>query len=274
MASLIRPHPLLRLHMPRINWHLIGQLTRRDVSAKYRGSLFGLAWSFITPLLMLCVYAFVFSFVFKARWGNRANESQLDFALLLFIGLLIHGFISECLMRAPLLIVQHTNYVKKVVFPLEVLPVAALLSALVQFCIGSAIMLFFVAFAHGGLPLTVLFYPLVIAPFVLLTLGIVWVVSSLGVFVRDLAQATGLFSTVLMFLSPVFYPITALPEQWRPLFQLNPLTFIIEEARAVVFWGQAPDWMGLVLYFAVAALVCGLGLAWFQRTRHAFADVL
>ncbi len=274
MTSLIRPHPLLRLHTLRINWHLIGQLTRRDVSAKYRGSLFGLAWSFITPLLMLCVYAFVFSFIFKARWGNRANENQLDFALLLFIGLLIHGFLSECLTRAPLLIVQHANYVKKVVFPLEVLPVSAMLSALTQFCIGSAIMLVFVAVAHDGLPFTVLFYPLVIAPFVVLMLGVVWVISSLGVFVRDLAQATGLFSTILMFLSPVFYPITALPEQWRPLFQLNPLTFIIEEARAVVFWGQAPNWTGLVFYFAVATLVCGLGLAWFQRTRHAFADVL
>ena len=274
MASLIRPHTLRRLHTPRINWHLIGQLTRRDVSAKYRGSLFGLAWSFITPLLMLCVYAFVFSFIFKARWGNRADENQLDFALLLFIGLLIHGFLSECLMRAPLLIVQHANYVKKVVFPLEVLPVSALLSALTQFCIGSLVMLIFVAYAHEGLPFTVLFYPIVIAPFVLLMLGVVWIVSSLGVFIRDLAQATGLLSTILMFLSPVFYPITALPEQWRPLFQLNPLTFIIEQARAVVVWGQAPYWAGLALYFAVAALVCSLGLAWFQRTRHAFADVL
>ena len=258
----------------RASLFLIGELTKRDIAVRYRGSFLGLAWAFFNPLLMLSVYAFVFSFVFKTRWAEHAEQGRLDFALLLFIGLLLHGFLSECMTRAPMLIVQNANYVKKVVFPLDIIPLATVAGAAVQLAIGSSIMLVAVAFAHGGLPATALLYPLIIAPLLLIALGVTWFIASLGVFLRDLAQAMTLFSTVLLFLSPVFYPVTALPENFQALFHLNPLTFAIEQSRAVIFWGQLPDLAGWSLYAAAGILVCLGGRYWFSRTRHAFADVL
>ena len=258
----------------RANLFLIGELTKRDIAARYRGSFLGIAWAFFNPLLMLSVYAFVFSFVFKARWAEHAEQGKLDFALLLFIGLLIHGFLSDCMTRAPLLIVQNANYVKKVVFPLDIIPVSTVASAAVQLLIGSAIMLLAVAFAHGGLPATALLYPVIVAPLLLLALGVTWFFASLGVFLRDLAQAMTLFSTVLLFLSPVFYPVTALPTQFQALFHLNPLTFAIEQSRAAIFWGQLPDPVGWLLYATGGLVVCAAGRYWFFRTQHAFADVL
>lgn len=259
-------------------WHnrsLITQMTKREVVGRYKGSIMGLAWSFFNPVFMLAVYTFVFSMVFKSKWGGAAgDESKTQFALVLFVGLIVQGFFAEVLSRAPTLILNNVNYVKKVVFPLEILPVVSIGAALFHSMV-SLVVLFSAFFLFNGyLHWTVLFLPVVLIPIVVAALGFSWWLASIGVFIRDVGQTIGIILTVLMFLSPVFYPIAAVPEKYRYWIMLNPLTFIIEQARAVLVWGNMPDWVGLGIYLLVAVAVALAGFAWFQKTRKGFADVL
>ena len=256
------------------NRHLIVQMTRREVVGRYKGSALGLAWSFLTPILMLAVYTFVFSVVFKARWGTDGDESKTQFALVLFVGMIVHGLFAEVLNRAPGLILSNVNYVKKVVFPLDVLPVIAMGAALFHASISLAVLLIAFALFNGYLHWTIIFVPVVLLPLVILTLGVAWIFASLGVFLRDVGQTVGIITTVMLFLAPIFYPITALPEEIRPWIMANPLTFIIEEARNVLILGRMPHWTGLGMYTLVATAVAWAGFAWFQKTRKGFADVL
>ena len=256
------------------NRHLIVQMTRREVVGRYKGSVLGLVWSFLTPILMLAVYTFVFSVVFKARWGIDTDESKTQFALILFVGLIVHGLFAEVLNRAPSLILSNVNYVKKVIFPLETLPVIAMGAALFHTFISMTVLLIAFVIFNGYLHWTMIFTPLVLLPLVILTLGLAWMLASLGVFLRDVGQTVGIITTVMLFLAPVFYPITALPEEMRPWLMANPLTFIIEEARAVLILGRMPDWSGLGAYTLVATSVSWIGFFWFQKTRKGFADVL
>ena len=256
------------------NRHLIVQMTRREVVGRYKGSALGLAWSFLTPILMLAVYTFVFSVVFKARWGTDGDESKTQFALVLFVGMIVHGLFAEVLNRAPGLILSNVNYVKKVVFPLDVLPVIAIGAALFHASISLAVLLIAFALFNGYLHWTIIFVPVVLLPLVILTLGVAWIFASLGVFLRDVGQTVGIITTVMLFLAPIFYPVTALPEEVRPLIMANPLTFIIEEARGVVILGRMPEWTGLGIYTLAATAVAWAGFAWFQKTRKGFADVL
>ena len=256
------------------NRNLIVQMTRREVVGRYKGSFLGLAWSLLTPILMLAVYTFVFSVVFKARWGTDGDESKTQFALVLFVGMIVHGLFAEVLNRAPGLIVSNVNYVKKVVFPLDVLPVIAMGAALFHASISLAVLLIAFALVNGYLHWTVIFIPVVLLPLVLLTLGVAWIFASLGVFLRDVGQTVGIITTMMLFLAPIFYPITALPEEIRPWIMANPLTFIIEEARGVVILGRMPEWSGLGIYTLAATAVAWAGFAWFQKTRKGFADVL
>ena len=245
----------------------------REVAGRYRGSAAGLAWSLFNPLLMLAVYTFVFSVVFRLRWEG-AGESRVDFAMLVFSGMIVHGLFAECVNRAPTLVLGSPNLVKKVVFPLEILPWASIGSALFHAAVSTLVLVVFIAVERQALPSTVLLFPLVLAPFVLFTAGVCWWLASLGVYVRDVAHVTGVATTVLLFLSPVFYPVSALPEDYRVLFQLNPLSFIIEQAREVLIWGRLPHWGGLALYTLFSLIAAWAGLYWFQRTRRGFADVL
>lgn len=200
----------------------------------------GLTWSFFNPILMLAVYTFVFSVVFKARWGTGGEETKTQFAIILFVGMNIFGLFAETLNRAPTLVTANANYVKKVIFPLEVLPVVAIGAALFHTLIGVAVLLIALVLMTGSIPATALALPLVMVPLLLLSLGLGWILSSLGVYVRDVAQTVGIATTVIMFLSPVFYSVNALPEGYRKILMLNPLTFIIEQARAtVIFWKMA-----------------------------------
>ena len=256
------------------NKNLIGQLTRREVVGRYKGSMIGLAWSFLNPLFMLVVYTFVFSVIFKARWGTGVDESKTQFAVILFIGLIAHGLFAEVLNRASTTIISNTNYVKKVVFPLEVLVAINMGSALFHLAASVIVLLVALVIFNGGLHWTTIFLPLVLMPLIILCMGLSWIIASLGVFVRDMGQAINILTTVMLFLSPVFFPITALPEQLRPVIMFNPLTFIIEQARAVTIWGLLPNWQGLLIYTVVALLVAWAGYAWFQKTRKGFADVL
>lgn len=254
--------------------NLIVQMTRREIVGRYRGSIMGLAWSFFNPILMLAVYTFVFSVVFKAKWGMGAGESQYGFAIALFVGMIVHGLFAEVVNRAPGLILSNVNYVKKVVFPLEILPVVGMGAALFHALISLGVLLAAILLVNGALAWTVIFFPLVALPLVTAILGVAWFLASLGVFVRDVGQTVGIFTTVMMFISPVFYPVSALPEKFQFWLLLNPLTFVIEQSRAVIIFGELPDWSGLTIYAAASLVMAWSGFWWFQKTRKGFADVL
>jgi len=256
------------------NRQLIIQMSKREVVGRYKGSVMGLAWSFFNPLFMLAVYTFVFSSIFKSRWGVGVEESKSQFAVVLFVGMIVHGMFADVLNRAPSLVLSNVNYVKKVVFPLDILPVIAMGSALFHSIVSLCVLLSAFAVFNGFLHWTAVFIPLVLLPLVILTLGVAWVLSSIGVFLRDVAQTIAIITTVMMFLSPIFYPVTAIPEQFRPWIMANPLTFIIEQAREVLIWGHLPDWSGLCVYTVAATVMAWIGYAWFQKTRKGFADVL
>lgn len=257
------------------NRQLITQMIRREVVGRYKGSAMGLAWSFFNPVFMLVVYTFVFSEVFKGRWnGVGEEEGKTMFALILFVGMIVLALFGEVINRAPALILSNVNYVKKVVFPIEILPVVALGAALFHSLISLGVLVAAFAVFNGYLHWTVLLLPLVLLPLVVLVTGLAWILASLGVYLRDVAQTTGIITTVLTFLSPVFYPVTAVPERFRPFIMANPLTFIIEQAREVLIFGHLPNWAGLGIYTAAAIMIAWAGFAWFQKTRKGFADVL
>ena len=281
LSTAINPHsapPTSLVALGKSLWsnrQLIVQMTKREVVGRYKGSAMGLAWSFFNPVFMLVVYTFVFSEIFKSRWGGvGADDSKTQFAVVLFVGMIVLNLFSEVLNRAPGLIVFNVNYVKKVVFPIEILPVIAMGAALFHTLISLCVLLVAFALFNGYLHWTAVFAPFVLLPLVVLALGLSWVLASLGVFLRDVGQTIGLLTTVLMFLSPVFYPVTAVPERFRPFIQANPLTFIIEQAREVLIWGHLPDLAGLGIYTVAATAVAWVGYTWFQKTRKGFADVL
>lgn len=276
----MNPHAPSSLSIPglcrslRQHRHLLASLVRREVVGRYRGSMLGLLWSFFNPLLMLAVYTFVFSIVFKARWHGSANEPRGEFALVLFAGLMMFNFFAECVNRAPTLILTNVNYVKKVVFPLEVLPVVMLGSAGFHLAVSLIVWLAFYVTLFGAPHWTLVQLPLAILPLVLLTLGICWLLAALGVFLRDVAQVVGVATSVLLFLSPIFYPVSALPGPLRALVALSPLTFAVEQSRQVMIWGTSLDWAAWGAHVVGSALAAWLGYACFQKGRKGFADVL
>ena len=280
MTQFINPHQAQPTSMLALfaniigNRRLIYQMIKREIVGRYRGSIFGLAWSFLNPIFMLVIYTFVFSVVFKAKWAGSAADNKAEFALILFAGMIVFGLFSEAVNRAPSLIVNNINYVKKVVFPLEILPIISLGSALFHTLVSLLILLIAFVLVNGFLPWTALYLPLIFAPFILLILGLSWFLASLGVFVRDVGQTVGLLTTILMFVSPIFYPLSSLPQDFQDLIALSPITFIIEQTREVLIFGATPDWTGLFFYVLVSSVVMWLGYIWFQKTRKGFADVL
>ncbi len=252
---------------------LIVQLTLRDIQTRYRGSLLGFFWSFLTPLLMLGVYTFVFGSVFNSRWSNETVDRR-EFALILFCGLTIYGVFAETLSRAPGVLIANPNYIKRVVFPLEILPVTVLGSAIVNGLISLIALLAVVFALTGGLQPTIFLLPIVILPLLLLALGCAWFLSALGVYLRDIGQVVPIAVSALMFLSPIFYPISAVPAGLRPYFALNPVAYVVEDARRVVLWGSYPLWSSFLLNTLIGALFALLGYLWFQKTKRGFADVV
>jgi lipopolysaccharide transport system permease protein len=253
---------------------LIWQFTLREVQGRYRGSYLGILWALITPLFMLIVYTFVFSVIFGAKWTGSESESFMDFALILFSGMIAFNVFSDCVTRAPTLIIGNPNYVKKVVFPLEILPMSVLGSAVIHSLMSLGIVLVGLLLSTGKLYWTLLYLPLVYLPLAALTLGISWLLASLGVFIRDIGNFIGVVITLLFFLTPIIYPISAVPEFLRPVFQLNPLSVIVEDFRRVVMWGQPPDWPWLGGVILLSGLVMLGGYMWFMKIKRAFADVV
>lgn len=252
---------------------LVWQMTERDARARYRGSAGGLFWVAFHPLLMLAVYTFFFTEVFPSRWA-AGGGGRTEFALVLFVGLLLHGLLAEVTLRAPSLIVSNPNLVKKVVFPLDLLPVISLGTALFHFAIGMLIWLVFRVAVEGAPPATAFWLPVVVAPLLMLSLGVSWILASLGVYLRDVNHVVPVLVTVLLFASPVFYSVDALSGVFRVIVLASPLTVPIEQARAVLIHGRAPSAVALGAYTLVAFAVAYAGFVWFQGTRKGFADVL
>ena len=252
---------------------LIISLVQRDVIGRYRGSALGIVWSLVHPMFMLAVYTFVFSVVFQARWDS-GNDSKAEFALVLFAGLIVFNLFAECINRAPSLITSNVNYVKRVVFPLEILPWVVLGSALFHALMSIVVWLLFYAILFGLPKLSILLLPAVVLPLILLTMGLTWFFAALGVYMRDISQVTTIITTVLMFLSPIFYPVSALPKNFQPVLLLNPLAPALEQFRGILMWGEIPSLDLWGLYLAATSAVAYLGFIWFQKTRRGFADVL
>ena len=266
-------NPLSPFVALRRNAPLISQMVKREVVGRYRGSFMGLLWSFFNPLLMLAIYTFVFGVIFKSRWSG-ATTGPFDFAVILFSGLNMSSFFSECANRAPGLIIEHTNFVKKVVFPLETLCWSMVGAALFHLFVSTIVLLLFSLLVRGTVPVTALLFPLVVLAFVPVTVGVSWLLASLGVFLRDLKQAIGVITTALLFLAPIFYPPTTIPPTYQAWALLNPLTVVVNASRDVLVWGESPDWGALGLYVLVGLCFAWVAFAWFQRSRKGFADVL
>jgi len=223
---------------------------------------------------MLMVYTFVFSVVFRANWGEGVGGGKVGFAIIFFSGLIIHALFAECVNRAPTLILSNVNYVKRVIFPVEILSVVAMGTTLFHFAVSLLILLGAMALSGLQFHLTALFLPLVVFPLVFVTLGVTWFMAAMGVYLRDLGHVVGVVTTIMLFLSPVFFPLSAVPEQLRWLIFLNPLTFIIEQTRAVLMQGAAPQWSWLAVYSGFSLLSAWAGFWLFQRTRKGFSDVV
>ena len=234
----------------------------------------GILWSFVFPLLMLVIYTFVFSVVFESKWGTNVGESKVDFAIILFAGMTVFGLFSEVVNRAPGIIVSNVNYVKKVVFPLEIFPIVLLSTAFIQFSISCGILLFAILVFKQIIPWTVVFIPLVVFPLCLISLGLAWILSAVGVYLRDIGQILNVGVTALLFLSPIFYPVSAVPEKFRAMFQYNPLSYIVEDFRRVAIWGQMPHWGNWLLWSGIGLIFSLVGFYLFKKLRKGFADVL
>lgn len=256
------------------NRRLIFSLVKREVLSRYKGSIGGLAWSFLNPLFMLVIYTLVFSVVFKARWGMQVSESKTDFAIILFVGLIIHSFFSECVIKAPLLIIGNSNFVKKVIFPLEALSWVNFGTALFHASISLFVLLCAQLIFNRHIPWTAIYFPLVLIPLFLMTVGLSWFLSATGVYFRDISQITNMVVMVLLFATPVFYPISNLPTAYQDIIRLNPLAFVIEEGRSVLLYGKPLNFYDWSIMMFVCFLVFWIGFIWFQKTRKGFADVI
>lgn len=253
---------------------LIFALTKREIEGRYKGSLFGIFWSVLTPLMMVSVFTFVFGEIFQSKWAGAKSANHLDFAAALFAGLLVYNLFAECIAKAPSLITSNPNYVKKIVFPLEVLSIVAVLAALFHFLVAYAVVIVLVLFSGWELTATVFLTPVIILPFLMLVMGLTWLLSALGVYLRDIGQIISPLLTAMMFLSPVFYPLSSVNPKLQWIYHLNPITFVVEDLRAALLHNLAPNWTEWLIYSVVCAIIMAIGFLFFQRTRKGFSDVI
>jgi lipopolysaccharide transport system permease protein len=255
---------------------LIWELTKREVMGRYRGASFGLLWSLISPFLLLGVYSFAFGSVMKGRWPQSGDQgaNQHSFTLILFVGLIVHGFFSEVIMRGPMLITGNPSYVKRIIFPLDILPWPMILSALFHLVANFLVFLALRLVLEGHIDASAILFPIIILPLVVLAFGVSWLLAALGVYFRDVTQITSVLSTALLFTSSAVMPISSVSPSLRPLFMINPITFIIDQSRNIALWDTMPNWEGLGLYMLLAMSVALVGFTWFMATRRGFADVI
>jgi lipopolysaccharide transport system permease protein len=235
--------------------------------------MLGFIWAFLVPLIMLAVYTFVFSVVFKARW-NINVDNKYQFALLLFSGLICFNIYAECISRSPTLMLECVNYIKKVIFPLEIMPVVILLSALFNAAISFVVLFVFYTIINGMPPISSILIPLALIPLLFIIIGLSWFLSSIGVYMRDITQFISIVITISMFSSPIFFPITAIPERFRYFLYLNPLTIPIEQIRSLLFSTPAIDPRVIGICFGTSWIIAWFGYIWFMKTKKGFADVI
>ncbi len=255
------------------NSFILSQLARAEVLTRYRGSVLGLAWSVLNPLFMLVVYSIVFEFLLKARWAVKTPE-ETPYALALFAGILVHAFFADILTQSTTTVSKNANFVKKIVFPLEVLPVVTVISAVFNLALSLVVFLLAIVFFSNPIHASLLLIPVLFFPFILFVLGMSYMLGAVGVYIKDISQIAGMLSTMFLFLSPVLYPISILPEKIQAIAMLNPLSFIIEQLRVLALTGGAFDWQGYFVYLLFSLLFLSFGYAVFQRTRKGFADVI
>lgn len=251
---------------------LLGGMVRREVLGRYRGSLFGVAWSLVSPLLLLAVFTFAFHELLGARWPGL--DSRAGFAMMVFAGMVLHAMLAEVLVRSPTAVAGQPNFVKKLVFPLTVLPLVTVGAALVHAVIALVVLVLACLVLGPALHWTALLLPLVLLPYLVLLGGLSWMLAALGVYVRDIAQLGGLVATAMLFLSPVFYPLSSVPNAYAGIVALNPLTFVVESTRGLLFDGRLPDPALAAGHSLAALLVAVAGLLLFRRLRPGFGDVL
>ncbi|MBC8074675.1 MAG: ABC transporter permease [Chloroflexales bacterium] len=283
MATLLSARPtrvaqyLNPLHMARSLWaqrDLIRQFVVREVVGRYRGSALGLLWSLVNPLVLLLMYTFLFGVIFQGRWPRRESDSLAEYALIIFCGISAYNIFSEAVGRAPGLVIGVPNYVKKVVFPLEILAVSSLGSALFHGAVSLSLVALGSLLITGRLAWTLPLLPLVALPLVFLALGVGWFLASLGVFVRDIGYTIALVIQVLFFATPIFYAFDSIPPPFSTVIRLNPMSSIVENFRRVILWGELPNWGGWVAWTALTFVIMVFGYAWFMKTKKAFADVI
>lgn len=255
------------------NRSLIGQFVKRETIAKYKGSFLGIFWSIVTPILMIVVYTFVFSQIFNAKWGAEYS-SNLDFALMAYCGLATFSIFSEVVSRAPSLILSNVNYVKKVIFPLDIFSIISIGTALVTAAINYGLVILFELVYKHSVPWTAILLPIVILPMLFLIAGLSWFLSSIGVFIRDIGHAMGIIIQALMLLSPIFYPAEVVPEAFRWFYSINPINYYIENVRNVLILGQIPNPYTFLLQLVIALILMYAGWLWFKKTKSSFADVM
>jgi lipopolysaccharide transport system permease protein len=272
LLEIINPLPGLRVIFQ--NRNLLRRLVKRNISARYQGAFLGGLWNFIQPLMMLCVYTFVFSVVFKARWGEYAENSKGAFAMIIFCGMACFSVFSESVTLSSGIICSNANYVKKVVFPLVLLPLSQVLSSFLSGTVWLVLLLAGTVLIYGGISWSILCLPLLLIPFFMLTLGVAFFVSSLAVYIRDTPYVVNVILQVFFFLTPIFYPVSAVPETFRKFLLLNPLARMIGQIRDVLFAAKLPEWGSFGISFAGGIVVFLLGFAWFNKTQKGFADVI
>jgi len=272
-------------------WRILWQLGWRDIQMRYKGSFLGLFWSLLTPVLNVVLYTFLFSVVFKSQWGEEFTPSgsvagagagalsgdsagHSQYAIILFTGLLLHAFLSDILVRSCLVVTQQANLVKKVVFPLHVLPAVVVFASVFQLLVSGVVLLAGLIFMGAELHGAMITLPLLCLPLALMSLGLAWILAALGVYVRDLGQIMGWLVTALMFSAPILYPLKTISASWGPWLYFNPLTFVVEEVRHVIFAGTWPDWSGWWIYCGVSLVVAMAGAKFFDWTKEGFADDL
>lgn len=254
-------------------FHLLRQLTQRDLLQKHQGSMFGAVWILLTPLLMLSVFTLVFHGVFGSRWPGAKTQSPIEFALFLFAGLMLFQFVADVVTRAPSLVVSQPNYVTKIVFPLWLLPLSVTLSSLLQLVVNTLLLMALLVFTHG-VSWHWLWQPFILFPLVASVTGLAWILAALGVYARDTGPIIGMLTTLLMFLSPIFFPVASAPETWRTLLMINPLAIFIEQTRNVLLLGTGPDIKSIIAMYFIGATAFCIGILSFKKLQQGFADVI
>lgn len=255
------------------NWSLVRALVLRDLEASLRGTSLGWAWMVLLPLIMLAVYTFIFGVIFGSQWRDR-DPVPFQFPMLYFSGLILFGFFTTCISRAPGLMRENATYLRQIIFPVHVLIPVIMGAELIKLMVGLALLLLAYVPLLGIPPVSAISYPITVMGLFLFTAGISWTIAAVAVYVRDLVQAMAPVSMVLLFLSPMFYPLSQVPEPLRPIFLLNPLAFPLESTRNALFFGEWPSLIGAVIYLSIGLLVAAAGLALFQRIKPGFVDVL